>query len=145
MPTFLTRWYYRSADLRSDPQNPLAPKIQQYVERMMRSRSDIFDEASRKRGPPEPTDGLDAAKRQKLGAQMSAPRFHVPPLTPGSHTMAELYTVTTDDALKAFDVSQLSEDLVVKIGITILQRIDADTLNQAIEVSTSLLSLHGVV
>jgi symplekin len=145
MPTFYTQWYCRSADLRSDPQNPLAPKIQQYVERMMRSRSDIFDEASRKRGPPEPTDGLDAAKRQKLGAQMSTPRFHVPPLTPGTHTIAELYTVTTDDALKAFDVSQLSEDLVVKIGITILQRIDADTLNQAIEVSTSLLSIHGVV
>jgi symplekin len=145
MPTFYTQWYYRSADIRSDPQNPLAPKIQQYVERMMRSRSDIFDEASRKRGPPEPTDGLDAAKRQKLGAQMSAPRFHVPPLTPGSHTIAELYTVTTDDALKAFDVSQLSEDLVVKIGITILQRIDADTLNQAIEVSTRLLFIHGVV
>jgi symplekin len=128
MARFYTQWYCRSADLRSDPQNPLAPKIQQYVERMMRSRSDIFDEASRKRGPPEPTDGLD-----------------VPPLTPGSHTIAELYTVTTDDALKAFDVSQLSEDLVVKIGITILQRIDADTLNQAIEVSTSLLSIHGVV
>jgi symplekin len=145
MPTFYTQWYCRSADLCSDPQNPLAPKIQQYVERMMRSRSDIFDEASRKRGPPEPTDGLDAAKRQKLGAQMSAPRFHVPPLTPGSHTIAELYTVTTDDALKAFDVSQLSEDLVVKIGITILQRIDADTLNQAIEVSTRLLFIHGVV
>jgi symplekin len=109
---------------------------------MMRSRSDIFDEASRKRGPPEPTDGLDASKRQKLGAQVPAPRFHVPPLTTGSHTIAELYTVTTDDALKAFDVSQLSEDLVVKIGITILQRIDAETLNQAIDVSTTPLSIH---
>jgi len=103
----------------------------------MRSRHEIFDEASRKRGPPEPTDGLDAAKRQKLGAQMptAAPKFLVPPLKPGSHTVAELFTVTTDEGLKAFDVSQLSEDLVVKIGITILQKLDADTLNQAVEVS----------
>jgi symplekin len=102
---------------------------------MMRSRNDIFDEASRKRGAPEPTDGLDSAKRQKLGAQVAnaAPKFHVPPLTPGTHTIAELFTVTGDEALKAFDVAQLSEDLVVKIGITILQRIDADTLNQAVE------------
>jgi symplekin len=121
----------------SDPQNPLAGRIQQYVERMMRSKTEIFDEASRKRGPPEPTDGLDPVKRQKLGAQINTPaqnRLHVPPLTPGSHTIAELFTVTTDQALRAFDVAQLSEDLVVKIGITILQRINADTLNQAIEV-----------
>jgi symplekin len=129
----------RLADSFSDPQNPLTPKIHQYIERMMRSRSEIFDEATRKRGPPESTDGLDAAKRQKLGAQVptGAPKFQVPPLTPGLHTIAELFTVTTDEALKAFDVAQLSEDLVVKIGITILQRIDADTLNQAVDVSSA--------
>jgi symplekin len=103
---------------------------------MMRSRADIFEEASRKRGPPEPTDGLDPTKRQKMGAQVAnaTPKFYVPPLSPGPHTIAELFTVTSDEALKAFDVAQLSEDLVVKIGITILQRIEADTLNQAIEV-----------
>lgn len=107
----------------------------------MRSRTDIFDESTRKRGPPEPTDGLDAAKRQKLGAAVPniAPRFHVPPLTPGPHTVAELFTVTTDEGLKAFDVAMLSEDLVLKIGITILQKIDADTLNQAVEVSISTI------
>ena len=122
----------------SDPQNPLAGRIHQYIERMMRSKTDIFDESSRKRGPPEPTDGLDPAKRQKLGAQIISPpqnRLYVPPLTPGSHTIAELFTITADEALKAFDVAMLSEDLVVKIGITILQRINADTLNQAVEVS----------
>jgi symplekin len=125
----------------SDPQNPLSGRIQQYVERMMRSKTEIFDEATRKRGPPEPTDGLDPAKRQKLEAQINTPpqdRLHVPPLTPGPHTIAELFTITTDQALTAFDVAQLSEDLVVKIGITILQRINADTLNQAVEVSPIL-------
>lgn len=123
----------------SDPQHPSAGKIQQYVERMMRSRSDIFDEQTRKRGPPEPTDGLDVAKRQKLNAQIkpAAPKFHVPPLAPGPHSVAELFTVTNDDGLKGFDVAQLAEHLVVKIGITILQRLDADTLNQAVEVNPS--------
>jgi symplekin len=104
---------------------------------MMKSRMEIFDEPSRKRGPPEPTDGLDPTKRQKLGAQVTnsaASRLYVPPLTPGPHTIAELFTITTDEALKTFDVAQLSEDLVLKIGIPILQRIDSDTLNQAIEV-----------
>ncbi|CZS88919.1 hypothetical protein WAI453_010509 [Rhynchosporium graminicola] len=121
--------------LKRDQQHPLAGKMHQYIERMMRSRADIFDESTRKRGPIEPTDGLDAAKRQKLGAAIPriAPRFQVPPLTPGPHTIAELFTVTTDEALKTFDVSQLSEELVLKIGITIMQKIDADTLNQAVE------------
>ncbi|TVY25932.1 mRNA cleavage and polyadenylation specificity factor complex subunit [Lachnellula hyalina] len=124
-----------NADRCSDPQNPLAGRIQQYVERMMRSRNEIFDEASRKRGPPEPIDGLDAAKRQKLAAQVpsATPRFHVPPLKPGPCTVAELFTVTTDEGLKAFDVSVLTQDLVTKIGITILQKLDANTLNQAVE------------
>ncbi|KAL2070687.1 hypothetical protein VTL71DRAFT_13713 [Oculimacula yallundae] len=121
--------------LKRDQQHPLAGKMHQYIERMMRSRTDIFDESTRKRGPPEPTDGLDAAKRQKLAAPVPkiAPRFQVPPLTPGPHTIAELFTVTTDEALRSFDVSQLSEELVLKIGITIMQKIDADTLNQAVE------------
>lgn len=109
----------------------------------MRSKTEIFDESSRKRGPPEPTDGLDAAKRQKLAAQVTqvpppVPKFYVPPLAPGLHTTAELFTVTTDEQLKAFDVSMLSEELVVKIGITILQRLDAETLNQAIVVSSPI-------
>ncbi|EDN96765.1 hypothetical protein SS1G_01691 [Sclerotinia sclerotiorum 1980 UF-70] len=118
-----------------DPHNPLNGRIQQYVERMMRSKTEIFDEANRKRGPPEPVDGLDPAKRQKLGAQVTPPapnRLHIPPLAPGNHTVAELFTITTDEALKGFDVALLSEDLVVKIGITILQKIDTDTLEQAI-------------
>lgn len=103
----------------------------------MRSKSDIFDDISRKRGPPEPTDGLDASKRQKLSAQVNnAPtKFNVPPLAPGPHSVAELFTITPDEAIKAFDVAQLPEALVVRIVITILQRIDSDILNQAVEVS----------
>jgi symplekin len=137
-----------SADRRfSDPQNPLAGRIQQYVERMMRSRTEIFDDTNRKRGHPELIDGWDSAKRQKLGAQPINPAVNrplVPPLAPGPHTIAELFTITTDDALKTFDVAQLSEDLVLKIGVTILQRIDSDVLNQAIEVSTSIrINLSG--
>ncbi|KAF7899186.1 uncharacterized protein EAF01_008399 [Botrytis porri] len=115
-----------------DPHNPLNGRIQQYVERMMRSKTEIFDEGNRKRGPPEPVDALDPAKRQKLGAQVKAARLHIPPLAPGNHTIAELFTITTDEALKGFDVALLSEDLVVKIGITILQRLDTDIIEQAI-------------
>jgi symplekin len=103
----------------------------------MRSRHEIFDEATRKRGPPEPIDGLDAAKRQKLAPMpVPIPKFNVPPLTPGTHTIAELFTISAEKGLESFDVSVLPEHIVVQIGITILQKLNADTLNQAVEVRT---------
>lgn len=133
---------------KKDPRQPLAPKIEEYIVRNLNIKRSIFDEPTRKRGPPEPTDGLDAAKRQKIGAQVPAPppkpKFQVPPLKPGRHTIAELFTVTPDEGLKAFDIAILPEDLVAKIGITILQRLDADTLNQAIEVSLYFLLLSNL-
>lgn len=126
-------------DLYSDPQNPLSGRIQQYVERMMRSRTEIFDEANKKRGHPEYIDGMDPAKRQKVAEQSTgANQLHVPPLAPGPHTIGELFTITNDEALKTFDVALLSEDLVVKIGVTILQKLDPGVLNQAIEVGALL-------
>lgn len=103
----------------------------------MRTRTEIFDEATRKRAAPEPANGADLAKRQRTGvAPPSAPQsIRVPPLTPGQHSIAELFTVTGDEALKAFDVGQLPEDLVVKISVIILSRIDSNLFDQAIEVS----------
>lgn len=107
----------------------------------MRSRTEIFDEANKKRGHPGVADGMDPAKRQKLGGQVinaPAARLYVPPLTPGPHTIGELFTITTDEALKTFDVAQLSQDLAVQIGVTILQRLDPDVLKQAVEVGASI-------
>lgn len=105
---------------------------------MHRSRIEIFEEASRKRGPPEPKDGLDAAKRQRIEVQAAKQvKLHVPLLTPGPHSTAELFTIGNDAGLQSFDVSQLSADLAIKISVAILQKTNADILNQAIEVSNT--------
>jgi symplekin len=120
-----------------DPQNPFAMRIHQQVERLMRSRTEIFDEATRKRGPPELVDGLDSAKRQRLGATVTptpASRLHIPSLTPGPHTVAELFTISSEEGLKTFDVSVLPEDIIIKITATILSRVDESTFTQAVNV-----------
>lgn len=129
----------RLADSCSDPHGPLAKRIHDYVERLTQSRTEIFEEASRKRGPPEPVGGLDSVKRQRLGATIPAPaaKLEIPVFAPGPHTLAELFTITQDEGLKAFDVSQLSEDLVVKIGVTIMSRLDEGLLKQAVNVRSS--------
>ena len=98
----------------------------------MQSRLEIFDEGSRKRALPiEPTDGLDNAKRQRLGADLpAAPDF--PPLPPGPTSSAQLFTLTGDVGLSSFDVTQLPIDLVVRITLPVLHRINQEALEKAI-------------
>lgn len=126
--------YYRN------PSHPLAGKMQQHIERLAQSRLEILDDSSRKRGlPAEPTDGLDNAKRARLDVE-TPPLIKVPPLPPGPTSYAQLFTLTEDVGLSTFDVKQLPADLVVKITVPVLARVDQNVLNQAIEVRMRALS-----
>ena len=117
---------------------PLAGRIQHYVERLVRARSEIFEEHNRKRpAPSEPTDGLDAAKRARLGAGAHNPltqHLVIPPLPPGPTSFAQLFTITNDQGLSSFDVTQLPVDMVMKIALPVLYRLDSNALNEAIDV-----------
>ncbi|SLM40695.1 Symplekin/Pta1 [Lasallia pustulata] len=117
--------------LRRNENGPFAARIKQHVDRLAQSRLDIFDEGSRKRGLPEPTDGLSDAKRARLGADLPG-RTNIPPLPPGPTSIAQLYTLTGDEGLTSFDVTQLPIDLVVKITLPVLYRIDQGLLDEAI-------------
>lgn len=114
----------------------MAGRIQQYIERLLQSRTDIFEEGNRKRpAPSEPTDGLDNAKRARLGADISTTpqtNLSIPPLPPGPTSIAQLYTLTSDQGLATFDVQQLPSDLVARITIPVLHRVDQRSLEQAI-------------
>ncbi|KAL4798198.1 hypothetical protein BDV19DRAFT_397108 [Aspergillus venezuelensis] len=119
--------------LKRNPSHPLAGKMQQHIERLMQSWAEPVDDSSRKRGPPvEPTDGLDAAKRARLDAETPS-IIKVPPLPPGRISFAQLFTLTEDSGLSSFDVKQLPPDLIVKIVVPLLGRVDQSLLNQAIE------------
>ncbi|KAL2814799.1 hypothetical protein BJX63DRAFT_420665 [Aspergillus granulosus] len=119
--------------MKRNPSHPLIPKMQQHIERMMQSRIEQTDETSRKRGPPtEPTDGLDAAKRARLDAD-TPPVIKVPPLPAGRISYAQLFTLTEDTGLSSFDVKQLPADLLVKIVIPLLARVDQSSLNQVVD------------
>ncbi len=109
---------------------------------MVQSRAEIFDEAgSRKRGlPSEPTDGLDNAKRRRLGADV--PGAGIKPLPSGPNSFAQLYTLTNDSTLASFDVMQLPQELVTTITQGLLMHIDFQPLDRAINsVRSRLLAL----
>ncbi|KAF7161754.1 hypothetical protein CNMCM6106_008907 [Aspergillus hiratsukae] len=119
--------------LKKNPSHPLAGKMQHHIERLMQSRLDTVDDASRKRGLPfEPTDGLDNAKRARLDAE-TPPLIKIPPLPSGPISYAQLYTLTEDSGLSSFDVKQLPPDLLVKIAVPVLARVDQSALMQAVE------------
>lgn len=115
--------------------------MQQYIDRLMQSRLEITGDASRKRGlPVEPTDGLDNAKRARLDAQMP-PLLKIPPLPPGPINYQQLYSITEDAGLSSFDVKQLPIDLLVKIVVPLLARVDQSAMTQAIDVRDLTVSV----
>jgi symplekin len=112
----------------------MSGRIQQYVERLMRSRAEIFDEAGRKRAlADQAAAGYGDAKRQKV--ETGAPQFTVPPLGPGPHTLAGVFTLTNNAGLQAFDATQLPANLAAKIGIRTLAALDQNVLDLAVSVS----------
>ncbi|KAH8433658.1 RNA-processing protein PTA1 [Aspergillus melleus] len=119
--------------LKRNPSHPLAGKMQHYMDRLMQSRLEPVDDTSRKRtSPSEPTDGLDNAKRARLDAE-TPPLLKIPPMPPGPNSYAQLFTLTEDAGLSSFDVTQLPADLLVKIVIPLLGRVDQSLLNQAVD------------
>ncbi|KAH7023149.1 hypothetical protein EDB80DRAFT_558563 [Ilyonectria destructans] len=111
-----------------DPHNPMVPRIQQYVERMMRTMSDIFD-GSRKRPMEMRNHDAYDAKRQRL----TPAQIQIPLLAPGTHSLAEVFTLIGNDALRTFDISQVPAPLVAKIAVTTLSRLDPQVLIKAVD------------
>ncbi|KAL9627585.1 MAG: hypothetical protein Q9204_006463, partial [Flavoplaca sp. TL-2023a] len=118
--------------LRRNENGPFAGRIRQYIDRLTQTRFEAFDEGSKKRGlPSEPTDGLDNAKRMRLGAELPD-RPGPPPLPPGPVSHAQLFTLSGERGLTSFDVTQLPIDLIVRITVPVLHRIEQSAVDAAI-------------
>ncbi|OTA94276.1 hypothetical protein M434DRAFT_394830 [Hypoxylon sp. CO27-5] len=114
-------------------EHPLVGRMQQHIERLIRSRAEIFDEGSRKRAPPEQADGLDP-KRQRTGTVSSHPQIEITPLKPGPHSLADIFTFTNNDGLRRFNVGEnVPVALAAKISVTTIARIDPQLLDRAIQ------------
>jgi symplekin len=128
-----------TAYIHRNPENPANGRIQQYLERMHRMRVDVFDETNRKRpAPVEPNDGLDPAKRQRLGATVPAAPPPIPPLPPGPVSFRQLYTLNPDSSTANFDVQVFQDkNQLIQILLPVLASIDEKKLATAVNVGTS--------
>ncbi|KAM4055048.1 mRNA cleavage and polyadenylation specificity factor complex subunit pta1 [Hirsutella rhossiliensis] len=112
-----------------DPHNPIVPRIQQHVERTMRAVAEVIDDSAKKRPlEPQQQDGVDAKRQRTAGS-------HVPirPLGPGPHSLADVFTLLSNDELKNFDISQLPLGLVAKVSVTALAGLDLELLTKAVD------------
>ncbi|OAA57918.1 mRNA cleavage and polyadenylation specificity factor complex subunit [Niveomyces insectorum RCEF 264] len=118
-----------------DPNNAFASRIQQYVERLMRSRAELLDDAVRKRAlVDQQAAAYGDAKRQRLASGAAAPpqQLEIPPLGPGPVSLADIFTLTTNPQLRAFNAAQIPLELAAKISISTLVRVDQQLLDRAI-------------
>ncbi|KAI1133667.1 mRNA cleavage and polyadenylation specificity factor complex subunit [Nemania abortiva] len=128
---------------RRDPHNPLAGRMQQYVERLLRSRAEIFDETGRKRAMVDQANAIEA-KRQRTATLSTQPQIEITPLKPGVNTLAEVFTFTNNDGLKKFNVSDtIPAPLAARISVRTIAQLDAEILQRAIDgVRARLSALH---
>ncbi|KAI0025375.1 hypothetical protein F4780DRAFT_768252 [Xylariomycetidae sp. FL0641] len=118
---------------RRDPHNALIGRIQQYIERLMRSRAEVFDETSRKRALAEQTEAAEA-KRQRIAAVSTQPQVEITPLGPGPHTLANIFTLTNNEGLKNFSVADVvPAPLAAKISVRTIGQLDTRILERAVE------------
>ncbi|KAI4921527.1 hypothetical protein J4E85_008872 [Alternaria conjuncta] len=119
---------------RNSPDNPINGRIQQFLERMHRTRIEVFDESNRKRpAPVEPTDGLDPAKRQRLVAEPPSRTPSVQPLPPGEVSWRQLYTLNAEGSTANFDVQNFRDpEQLLRIVVPVLQSVNPQKLEQAI-------------
>ncbi|KAF2035801.1 hypothetical protein EK21DRAFT_53105 [Setomelanomma holmii] len=123
--------------MKRNPENQINGRIQQYIERMHRTRVEIFDESNRKRpAPSEPNDGLDHAKRQRVAAETTTSRPpSVQPLPPGPISWRQLYTLNPEGSTVNFDVQAFKDpEQLLRIVVPVLQSVDAQKLDHAINI-----------
>ena len=130
--------------MKRDPNNSFNPRIQQYVERLMRSRAELLDDAGRKRAMADQqaaAAGGGDAKRQRgpsgavvVPVHQQQPRQlqAIAPLGPGPKSLADIFALTTNTQLRNFHASGVPLELAAKISVSTLARVDVQLLNHAI-------------
>lgn len=62
------------------------------------------------------------------------PQVSIPPLGPGPHTLAAVFTLTNNLGLQGFDAAQLPANLAAKISVRTLAALDQHVLDLAVGV-----------
>lgn len=125
-----------------DPNNPMNPRLHQQIERLMRMKTEAFDETAKKRILDSHQAEVSDAKRLRTSAgAVAEPRQdeEAPPLGPGPHTLGSIFTLTPSEGLKSFDVGVVPLPLAARINVSTLVNVDSQAFDKAIQVGHLVL------
>jgi symplekin len=117
-----------------NPNHPLGPRMQVYLDRLHQSRVVLFQEASRKRRALSSAGGQEeSAKRPRLEAAAA------PAAQPGPVSIAQIFTLNADPG-QTFNVTAIPHDVVSKLLVPLLRKVDQSKLVTAIQTVKSRMS-----
>lgn len=118
---------------RNNSAGPLGNRIQQHL--VGRARR-VEDDSTKKRQAPDVTDASNKRLRTEMdgGGTPTPSVLSVPPLPEGPVPLSTIFNLANDNALSAFDVTQLPQELVVQIILATIGAIQPDHLQSSIEV-----------
>lgn len=122
------------------------PRLHQHIERLMRMKTEAFDETAKKRIlDPHQAEVSDAKRLRTSTAAVAAPHQHqdAPPLGPGPHTLGSIFTLTPSEGLRSFDVGVVPLPLAARINVSTLVNVDTQAFDKAIQVRL-FRSLRGL-
>lgn len=124
------------------------PRLHQHIERLMRMKTETFDETAKKRVlDPHQTEVSDAKRLRTstAAAAVPPPQEDIPPLGPGPHTLGSVFTLTPSEGLRSFDVGIVPLHLAARIDVSTLVNVDGQAFDKAIQVGHSMASPGLVV
>lgn len=132
--------------LKRNPNGAFAIRIQQHIERLKHNLNSAFSDTSnlKRPAPDEPIDGLNDLKRQRVNADITngtsllqqQPSGHQP-LPAGPVSLAQLWTLTNNQAATAFHVERLPPASVAQLVRALMPAISDQKLTAAINVVRS--------
>ena len=95
----------------------------------MRSLAELLDDRGKKRALEAPHVEVSEAKRQRPEPL----NITIPPFGPGPHSLSDVFSFIGNTGLRNFDVSQVPPNIVARITVNTLSRIDQHILDKAVQ------------
>ncbi|KAF2211587.1 hypothetical protein CERZMDRAFT_98469 [Cercospora zeae-maydis SCOH1-5] len=132
--------------VKRNPNGPFAARLQQHHERLKHSLNSVLSENPqlKRAAPDEPIDGLDDAKRQRLSANatngtstMQQQTTSYASLPSGPISLAQLWTLTTNQNAATFHAERLPLQSVIQLVQALLPSVPDDKLSNALNIVRS--------
>ena len=128
--------------LKRNPSHPLQQRIQAGIERLRIRLTEVFsnngDNPLKRSAPDESTDGLSGEKRRRLDAETqdsgTPQNAAYPALPPGPVTVAQLFTLITDQTAAGFHVEVTPPQIASALVPHLLREADQHRFETAINV-----------